>query len=294
MSVAELSLAFVEENLKAGKVNGQGKSPLFVFISGPQGSGKSYNSDILFRSLNEKGVKVALTSIDDFYLTHKDQLKLQSSFPENGLLKGRGLPGTHDLAVLKETLKRLTDGKANASDAETIQFPVYDKSRFNGEGDRVGNIEAQLPLECVIIEGWFLGFEAVSDVSLQEAYGSAPRGSALLRHELAHLRQVNEWLIEYAAVLWDNKSLDSIGIKFATDDTNNVYKWRLQQERALVASQGQGMGDAQVKSFVDRYMPCYELYYKQFIDPNTRFGERTLTVEIDADRAVTGHFISNS
>lgn len=38
-------------------------------------------------------------SMDDVYLTKQDQDKLNNS-TDNPLLKGRGLPGTHDLATL--------------------------------------------------------------------------------------------------------------------------------------------------------------------------------------------------
>lgn len=290
MNVAELSVEFVEQKLEQRKVQGDRKGPLIVLVSGPQGSGKSYNSEILFRSLKKKGVRAALTSIDDFYLTHEDQLKLQSAFPENKLLHGRGLPGTHDLKALQETLKELANDEDKVHDGKKIQLPVYDKSRFNGEGDRIGSIDIELPLDCVIIEGWFLGFQAITETEL-ERKNSSP---ILLNHQLLHLKQVNRSLKEYGQLLWNNESLDTVGIKFATDDTNNVYRWRLQQEHAMLASQGEGMTDAQVKAFVDRYMPCYELYYKNFIDPNTAFGKTNLTIAIDADRNVVNHFISHS
>jgi D-glycerate 3-kinase len=45
-----------------------------------------------------------------------------------------------------------------------------------------------------------------------------------------------------------------------TDDLMNVYRWRLEQEHALRKSRDTGMSDEQVVSFVECYMPAYELY----------------------------------
>ena len=255
MSVAELSVSFVETKLKereAGlKNNKHLPSPLLVFVSGPQGSGKSYNSEILRRSLKEKGVKVALVSIDDFYLTHEDQLALQKKFPENRLLHGRGLPGTHDLTALRDVLESLRQ-----KDGGSVSLPVYDKSKFDGQGDRSGMVDVQLPLECIIIEGWFLGFQPLDTDALKNRYEAG--SSTLKAHGIQDLVQVNESLSEYGRLLWNSGCFDTIGIKFATDDVKNVYTWRLQQEHSLIKERGQGMDDKQVEAFVDRYMPCYE------------------------------------
>lgn len=65
-------------------------------------------------------------------------------------------------------------------------------------------------------------------------------------------------------------------------DLENVYRWRDEQEEVLRA-QGRGMTPDEVRRFVDRYMPVYELYYE---DMCRAAGARRLGLTIDAARQV--------
>lgn len=267
MSVFEECLKFVKESLEKRKETAE-KGPLLVIVSGPQGSGKSYTSALLGKALESEGLHSTVLSIDDFYLTHADQLALQAKFPQNKLIQGRGLPGTHDLPLLKKVMETIVSNRTGS-----VEVPVYDKSKFNGQGDRAGTHEVALPLDCVIMEGWFLGF------------GSGQTASTDRMNP--ELTQVDQWLKEYASLLWESPHHPKVMIKFATDDIKNVYKWRLQQEHQLVKQQGQGMSDQEVIKFVDRYMPCYELYYSSFCDVS-HSEKGTLIIHIDENRQVQG------
>lgn len=265
--------------------------PLFIFISGPQGSGKSYNSLEIYSHLRHKHseLNTAYVSIDDFYLTHADQLDVNSAFPQNEMLQGRGLPGTHDLPLLREFLDRALSSDAGT---DTLSVPRYDKSKFHGQGDRsLQSQVVQLPLDVVIMEGWFLGFNPLSQEELKKEYESVDHTS-LKQHELEHLSQINKNLGEYSRLLWRNPCLSSVGIIFSTNDIGNVYEWRLQQEHQLLLNEGRGMTDEQVHKFVDRYYPCYELYYNRLIH-QAQLGElATLKIGIDLQRNVT--FVSEN
>jgi len=57
--------------------------------------------------------------------------------------------------------------------------------------------------------------------------------------------------------LWDQ--LDAF-IHIDAVDIGFVYDWRIQQEHALIKAKGSGMTDNTLRSFVDGYMPAYELY----------------------------------
>jgi D-glycerate 3-kinase len=52
-------------------------------------------------------VRAAAVSIDDFYLTNKDQTALAAAHPTNRLLQLRGNAGSHDLALGRKTLNQL-------------------------------------------------------------------------------------------------------------------------------------------------------------------------------------------
>lgn len=274
-SILQSSIAFLEEYLpewlQKRETTGD-KTPLFILISGPQGSGKSYTAALVYKYLFEKYGEtrnIASMSIDDFYLTHDDQLKLSKTFPDNQLLQGRGLPGTHDIPLLARFIEALSKGHKSK-----ISLPTYDKSKFNGEGGRGdAQKEINLPLDIVVMEGWFLGFKPILE----------PYSHPVLQ-TTSDMVQVNANLLLYSDLLWDNPKLHSLGIVFDADKIDNVYTWRLQQEHALKASTGHGMTDEEVKKFIDRYIPSYQLYYENLVHGENLGSVATLTLGIDLDR----------
>ncbi|CCE92740.1 putative ATP-dependent kinase TDEL_0E04970 [Torulaspora delbrueckii] len=255
----------------------QDKSPLFILLSGPQGSGKSYTAQFVYKYLLEKygeSKRVVQMSIDDFYLTHEDQKEFSDKFADNKLLQGRGLPGTHDIPLLSKCINALISGE----DSKVI-LPQYDKSKFNGEGDRCAKgKEVTLPLDIVVLEGWFLGFSPI--LERQEISTNPHLQSS------AEMVQVNANLFFYKDMLWNNPEIKSLGIVFAADDIHDVYKWRLEQEQALRKTTGEGMTDEEVKKFIDRYFPCYQLYYDDLVSGEDLGSIATLTLGIDLQRTV--------
>src|SRR5688572_33095977 len=78
---------------------------LAVGVCGAQGSGKSTVAAALKTLLEDRGITVAVISIDDLYLTRRERLALAESI--HPLLRTRGVPGTHDVALGLETLRAL-------------------------------------------------------------------------------------------------------------------------------------------------------------------------------------------
>ncbi|GCE98607.1 hypothetical protein ZYGM_004605 [Zygosaccharomyces mellis] len=254
------------------RAHGGGSEPLFVFVSGPQGSGKTFTTEAIVKHLSDK-YRVAGASIDDFYLTHEDQLKFSKTFARNKLLQGRGLPGTHDITLLTQCIENVLRGKEGRLD-----IPTYDKSLCSGQGNRSGFRKVDLPLDVFVLEGWFLGFNPL--LSKQEINNHP------LLQDGGDMVQVNANLLFYKDLLWGNSELKSLGVILEADEINDVYQWRWEQEQELHKSKGQGMDKDQVKKFVDRYWPCYELYYGPLVQRENLGSAATLTLGLDLQRNV--------
>jgi D-glycerate 3-kinase len=120
-------------------------------------------------------LSVVTLSLDDIYLTHADQVKLAQAHPSNPLLQHRGQPSTHDLELGEKVFTSLIAERPTA-------IPQYDKSAFEGQGDRVRteqwkvvNEEGQEKVKVVIFEGWCVGFRAWDDHSLRAKWEAAVR-----------------------------------------------------------------------------------------------------------------------
>ena len=152
---------------------GQRIPPLMVAVQGPQGSGKTYLTTRLRDSLAAAphALSVAVLSIDDLYLPHDGLVALAQANPDNGLLRGRGQPGTHDVPLGSAILHKLKH--INDSGSEEVILPRFDKSLHGGEGDRVPEGTAvQPPLDVVIFEGWCTGFYPVSAEELDRRWAA--------------------------------------------------------------------------------------------------------------------------
>ncbi|CDR37726.1 CYFA0S01e15874g1_1 [Cyberlindnera fabianii] len=278
--IVEETITFLNPILKDWNYT---EKPLIINISGPQGSGKSYLSSKLLQYFTTaySHLKSVTFSTDDIYLTHKDQVKVVKEYPKNVLLKGRGLPGTHDVNLGYQLLADLDNRKSGFS------IPRYDKSAFNGEGDRAPEEEwekVEKPADIVVFEGWFNGFTPFdSDEGILE---KIEESEILKKYDKEMLFEVNSNLAGYIK-LWDFVDVD---IFYDTDDIDNVNDWRIQQEHELIKKKGTGMTDDEVRSFIERYMVVYELYYKDYTKlgiRSTREGKH-LRVKINKQRDIEG------
>lgn len=233
---------------------GAGK-PFVIGLNGVQGVGKTTLVKALAETLQQRErLQTIVVSIDDFYLRHQDQLALASAHPDNALVQVRGEPGTHDTALMREVFTSLVDAKPTL-------IPQYDKSAFNGLGDRAPqsdwipvNQPGQPTVQVVLLEGWCVGFRSVSREVIEAKWRAPSR--TLHSHKLEDLFFVNDQLKEYDVVT----DLFDAFIHIDAEDTEYVYDWRLQQERQLRQEKGSGMTDEQVVKFVDAYYPAYELF----------------------------------
>lgn len=121
---------------------------LIAGIQGAQGSGKTTLSSLVADVL----IKVhdcpsCLLSLDDFYLTHAQRQDLARDL--HPLFATRGVPGTHDLTLLNNTLDRLL----NAQPSALTPIPRFDKAQDDrvAAGDGLG-FRGRPAL--ILLEGW--------------------------------------------------------------------------------------------------------------------------------------------
>ncbi|KAI0313025.1 P-loop containing nucleoside triphosphate hydrolase protein [Amylostereum chailletii] len=259
MSVLTHIIDHIHDNLHR-----HNQRPLFVALQGPQGSGKTYLTDHIAASLSSSSLRVATLSIDDLYLPHADLDDLATRYPHNGLLHGRGQPGTHDVAFGFRLLKSL---KTINETGEPIRVPSFDKSLFDGEGDRVPESQwttVKGPLDVVLLEGWCTGFYPQSRQDIETKRTVPPLGLDdifdITKFSPESVLEVNGLLANYVP-WWD---LFDVFVQIAPPESNPympIYTWRLQQEHAMKAKNGgKGMTDEQVKLFIDRYIPGYHFF----------------------------------
>ncbi|KAF2709420.1 P-loop containing nucleoside triphosphate hydrolase protein [Pleomassaria siparia CBS 279.74] len=235
--------------------------PIILGITGLQGSGKStWATEIVSLLINEHALNAITISLDDVYKTHDDLIAQRDKDPENKLYRTRGQPGTHDEELAGRFFAEL---RAYEGEGE-LKIPSFDKSQFNGEGNRAPESEWSIITtkpDVVIFEGWCVGFRPLPNSQVQAKHEDAQHQThgTLADHQLPHLLQLNENLKRYCETFMGPQHFDFM-IHIDTNDLQNVYHWRLQQEHALIAKKGSGMSDAAITAFVNGYMPGYELY----------------------------------
>ena len=214
---------------------------------------------------------------------------MAKAYPSNPLIQHRGQPSTHDLPLALSLLSDIRNGVQT-------KLPSYDKSAFNGEGDRVPeeqwtvvNEPGQAKIKVVILEGWCVGFRWLPPAELEAKWNEAVIHKEQGQYEgrlgcngLANVSFVNHALRDYDML---TDQLDAL-IHIDASDPLFVYRWRLQQEKALKDSRGSGMEDGQVINFVNGYYPAYELYIDGLRAGATKGSHKQLRIIIDRDRKV--------
>ncbi|KAG0217696.1 hypothetical protein BGX33_009837 [Mortierella sp. NVP41] len=247
--------------------------PLFVGISGPQGIGKTTITKELVSTLTDapNNLRVFSFSMDDLYLPCKSQESLSQRYPDNKLIEFRGLPGTHDIALGSNTFQALYEASQPHSANTVVPVPVYDKALHAGRGDQLPQDEwprAQGPFDVILFEGWSLGFKSVRDPKkLAEIYASHSTFPPhyLSQHPFSSIEMVNQALEAYEREWYTY--LDGF-VHLSAPNLSTVFKWRAEQEEGLWASRGTGMTAGQVKDFVARFMPAYEVYLERLKQEN--------------------------
>ncbi len=248
------------------------KQPLMVGINGCQGSGKTTLSHYLEYRLTSAGYRVLSLSLDDFYLSKSARVALSNDV--HPLLKTRGVPGTHNVELLKSTLDGLKTGQKG------LPIPRFNKA----EDDCMPESEWQTTesrQDIVILEGWCWGARHVEAEMLGEAVNDL---EAERDKEGIWRRFVNDQLKQYETLYPYMK----FWLMLKAPNFDCVFRWRLEQEHKLAASVGSTssaggiMSDSEVKTFVQHYQRITE----QVLDSLPE--EADLVWELDDQRQIHG------
>ena len=129
-----------------------------LMIAGSQGSGKSTLSILIKKYFKRYYSKsVVILSIDDFYKSSHQRKILAKKFKTN-LFETRGVPGTHNLELLNQTIDKLKTNKF------PIYLPVFDKVTDNKKNyKRIVN-----KVDLIILEGWCVGSKPIDPIYLNK------------------------------------------------------------------------------------------------------------------------------
>lgn len=241
---------------------------LRVGISGLQGSGKSTLALQLQALLDQRGVTTTRFSLDDFYLTHGERLRLAREVHQ--LLATRGVPGTHDFKWLADVLDQLS----SASTLRPVMVPRFDKQN----DDRAAPNQWQTvtsPPDVILFEGWCIGVPAQSDAELVSPVNALERDEDI---DGIWRRWVNAMLREHYEPLW--RSLDLL-IVLQAPSFDVVARWRGEAERER---HEQGDASAMLDDELARFIVHFERLSRQALKTLPSFAD--LSLRLDADRNV--------
>ena len=214
------------------------KSKKFLF-GGSQGIGKSSFINIISKTIEKfYDKKILLLSLDNYYLSKKQRLLLSKKIHK--LLVTRGVPGTHNIKELVKNVKQFNQEKY------PITTPLFDKLI----DDRIKlNKTIKTKCDILFLEGW--------------CCGSSEIPKKFLYKNINNLEKINDpknqWRnfynkklkIEYKKLF---KLFDEL-IFLKTSSFDNVYKWRLKQEKTNQSKNKKlkRMSANEIKVFIQHY-----------------------------------------
>lgn len=246
----------------------QRRRPLRVGLSGLQGSGKSTLAQQLAAACGRRGIDAVVLSLDDFYLGRRARLLLARQV--HPLLATRGVPGTHDVALLMRTLAAL----AHASERAPVRVPRFDKGRDTRLPPSRWRV-VSAPPRLVLLEGWCVGVPAQSQAALRRPLNALERDAdphAIWRN------WVNRHLAGAYARLW--RQLDRL-VLLQAPDFASARRWRAQAERPRCE---RGARHAMTASELARFMQHYERLSRHALA--TLPARADLCLELDARHRV--------
>lgn len=248
--------------------------PIVAGLCGSQGSGKSTMAAFLKALLEARGLKAAVLSLDDLYLTLPERERLAAE--AHPLLKTRGVPGTHDVGLGLALIDVLTDGVAEVS------IPRFDKAEdTRAPANTWPHVAA--PVDVILFEGWCVGAIPQAEAALTRPV------NALERDEDADgvwRRYVNAQLEGDYAGLFGR--IDILALLQAPD-FDAVYGWRVLQEQKL-AEQVKRAGLVGAKVMDSEQIRRFLMFYQRLTEwiLEEMPGRADILMPLDEDHRIVG------
>ena len=241
------------------------KKPYFVGLAGGQGTGKTTSSSLIKIILsNYFKLKVFRISIDDFYKTRKERIRLSRRV--HPMLLTRGVPGTHDTKMMLDFFKKVKSKKF-----KRLKLPTFNKAvddRFNKK--YWYNLKDRP--DIVIFEGWCVGATSQNDKNLKKPINNLEKFED---NKFTWRKKVNNELkTRYKKTF----NLIDAFIFLQVPSFKYVYKWRLLQEKKLkLKSRGKKiMNNSQIKNFI--------MYYERITKNMIKIFSKKANIVIKLDK----------
>jgi len=241
-------------------------APLLIGLSGAQGCGKTTSTKVLKRVM---GHDVVVLALDDFYLTLAERQTLAKKV--SPLFGTRGVPATHDIALLKRTIA----GLQNANKVRPVSIPIFSKPL----DDRLPKSEwvtvTKTP-RLILVEGWCIGATLPPSFTESAAFSNVESqdvDNAWRNHQAKVLKS------EYAK-LW--AKFDAF-IHIRAPKFDIVKNWRVEQEADNLGVP-KGQLPRERIEWVETFIQHYQRITEAMIGGYHIGGD---IINIDADRSVT-------
>ena len=235
-----------------------------IGLSGGQGSGKSTITGILKFILKKKyGLNLCIFSIDDFYKTKSERKKMSEK--DHPLFLTRGVPGTHDIQLLNNILKKFKEKKF-----KNLLIPKFDKS-IDDRSKKYKWQKIKKRPDIVILEGWCVGATHQKESDLKKPINSIEKK---FDQKLIWRRKVNYYLKNQYKKIF--KKIDKL-VYLKAPNFSYIYKWRLLQEQKmkLTLKNKKTMSKTQVKEFI----MFYERLTKHMMRNYSRISDLTIFLD---------------
>jgi len=201
-----------------------------IGISALPGTGKTTLGKWLETVSLKLNFKIAVISIDDFYLP-LNEMKL--AIKNNPWNVSRGFPGSHSVKLMYE---KLSIWKQNGE----LNVPVFDKSLRNGLGDR-SYWRFDNP-DILILEGWFLGIEPFVSDADDQIFNLGKLSQLESSYRLKIQNNLNEYLDVWSLIdnIWHLKPLNY--------EYMNI--WKINQEKEMLSLKGKALQNEKLSNFL--------------------------------------------